>query len=84
MSDSRDELRWMGEKGWKREIEAVCDAFEGGLVGYLTWKISEVFGTKYTAEDEGIQWDELEDSAAWTEIIDMDISDIDDIEGIWC
>ena len=38
----REELEWMRRVGGKREIEAVCETWVGGLVGYLTWKLRRV------------------------------------------
>jgi hypothetical protein len=40
----REELEWMRRTGWKREIEAVCETWVGGLVGYLTWKLRRALG----------------------------------------
>jgi len=40
-SDCRDELRWMKRRNGKREIEAVCETWEGGLIGYLIWKLRQ-------------------------------------------
>jgi hypothetical protein len=34
----------MRRTGGKREIEAVCETWVGGLVGYLTWKLRRALG----------------------------------------
>jgi hypothetical protein len=50
----------MQESNGKREIEAVCDSWNGGLVGYLVWKIKR---TLHVEEDE-MDWigsDDLDD-----------------------
>ena len=42
--DGREELEWMKLSGGKREIEAVCESWVGGLIGYLTWKLRSALG----------------------------------------
>jgi len=33
----------MQDVNGKRDIEAVCDSWEGGLIGYLVWKLKQLF-----------------------------------------
>jgi len=54
----------MRELGFKREIETVCEIWKGGLVGYLTWKLSKVLGlddeiVKVGVEEDHILFDEI-------------------------
>lgn len=51
----------MREVNGKREIEAICDTWEGGLVEYLIWKIKRFL--KYLEEEEnGINLDDLQEN----------------------
>ena len=36
----RMRLEWMKRRNGKREIEAICDTWQGGLISYLIWKIN--------------------------------------------
>jgi len=75
----------MKEHDGKREIEAVCDTFEGGLIGYLTWKLRIALGLEDTQVDtEGIGTEEFEDDEQDLLDIEFDMSDMDDLDCIWC
>ena len=69
------------ENGGKREIEAVCDVFEGGLMGYLTWKIKTALHLNDDQEDNAIALQELD---TISDDLQIDDNDIDDMNGIWC
>jgi hypothetical protein len=58
-ADDRKELEEMRESGFKREIEAVCEIWEGGLVGYLTWKLSKVLGLEENTIEKGVEEDNI-------------------------
>jgi hypothetical protein len=84
----------MKEYNGKREIEAVCDTFQGGLIGYLSWKISESL-TIDTPNAQGIQLEDFEDIQDFKNIYcdisainHLDeanfISEMDNIDEIWC
>lgn len=45
----------MRRVGGKREIEAVCESWVGGVCGYLTWKLKRVLGVDGTGEDGGME-----------------------------
>lgn len=85
----------MREENGKREIEAVCDVWEGGLVGYLEWKIREFLedtGINFMDLDDDIMEDlnsemtdsEMTDSEMTdtTEMMDTETTDIDGIYDI--
>jgi len=42
----------MRVSGGKREIEAVCESWVGGLMGYLTWKLRSALGLSGTGAGE--------------------------------
>jgi hypothetical protein len=64
----------MREANGKREIEAICDTWEGGLVEYLIWKIKKFL--KYWEEEEnGINLVDLEENT-------LDDDEMDGIFGI--
>jgi hypothetical protein len=81
--NDREELRWMREHDGKREIEAVCDTFEGGLIGYLAWKVRTALGVDHEP-DTGIGLEEVEDVVNDSGGVELNISDMSDIDGIWC
>ena len=62
----------MREVNGKREIEAVCDAWEGGLIGYLTWKIKQCL-EHWEEEENGINLVDLHEN----------ILDDDEMDGIY-
>lgn len=64
----------MQEIDGKREIEAVCDTWEGGLVGYLIWKIKQLL-----EEDAGIDFIDLLDNTS----DDLDITETMEMDGIY-
>ena len=64
----------MKDVNGKREIEAVCETWEGGLVGYLVWKIKRVL----LQMEEGRGYDFI-DSQENT----LDITEIMDTDGIY-
>lgn len=64
----------MQEVDGKREIEAVCDTWEGGLVGYLAWKIKQLL-----EEDTGIDFIDLLDNMSH----DLDITETMEMDGIY-
>jgi hypothetical protein len=87
--DGREEVRWMVEGGRKREIEAVCEGFDGGLVGYLEWKIREAlnndegeFGGDGDSEmaDVDMIWDDIDDGSPATIEESMNADDLDFIQ----
>jgi len=81
-TDGRRELRWMlGEGNGKREIEAVCETWEGGLEGYLVWKINRLL-LALQKDDEGIHFEEMCDEDSLIEHTDdmLDINDIMDAD----
>jgi len=49
----------MGVSGYKREIETVCEIWEGGLVGYLTWKLRKVLGLDEETIETGVEGDDI-------------------------
>jgi len=49
----------MGEVNGKREIEAICDTWEGGIVGYLVWKIKQSL-EHWEEEENGINLVDLQ------------------------
>ena len=49
----------MRESGYKREIESVCEIWEGGLVGYLTWKLRKVLGLDQETIEIGVEQDNI-------------------------
>ena len=85
-ADGRREVRLMLERGHgKREIEAVCETWEGGLEGYLVWKITRLL--QLIRDDEGIDFEEMcEDSLMedTDDILDInDVTDTDSCDGIF-
>jgi hypothetical protein len=64
----------MQETDGKREIEAVCDTWKGGLVGYLTWKIKQ-----FLEEDTGIDFIDLQENTP----DDLDITETREMDGIY-
>jgi hypothetical protein len=67
----------MAETNGKREIEAVCDTWEGGLIGYLLWKIGRRMEELNKEDSGGIDSGEL-DEMDMAEV-NPDINDEDDI-----
>jgi hypothetical protein len=51
----------MREVNGKREIEAVCDTWEGGLIEYLKWKIKQ-FLEHWEEEENGINLVDLQET----------------------
>ena len=51
----------MREMNGKREIEAVCDTWEGGLIVYLTWKIKQ-FLEHWEDDEKGIDLVDLQEN----------------------
>jgi hypothetical protein len=85
-ANGRREVRLMLERGnGKREIEAVCETWEGGLEGYLVWKITRLL--QLIRDDEGIDFEEMcEDSLIedTDDILDInDVTDTDSCDGIF-
>jgi len=73
----------MKRKNGKREIEAVCETWEGGLVGYLIWKLRQAFDMDEITLDNmevGIMEEDIEDIGMMN--LDCDIEDFmdDDME----
>jgi hypothetical protein len=66
----------------KREIEAICDSWQGGLVRYLIWKVKEAL-KQLENEEKEIGVDDLrdiEDNDGDMNIDDtVDVSDPDGI-----
>lgn len=86
IADGRRELRWMLDGNGKREIEAVCETWEGGLEGYLVWKLTRLL-TLEKEQEKGIDFDEMyEDTLTGDtdEILDIDdIMETDSFDGIY-
>jgi hypothetical protein len=76
--DCRDELLWIKKVGGKREIEAVCDFWEDGIVGYLYHKLSQEL--EVAMDTDEIDFTELQD-----DIMDEDIGiDLEDTVNDLC
>jgi hypothetical protein len=74
-TDHSAELKWMQEVNGKKEIEAVCDTWKGGLEGYLVWKIKRILGL----EEDDMDWVGSDD---WDEDL-VDIAEfMDDMDEI--
>jgi hypothetical protein len=69
----------MAQFNGKREIEAICDTWQGGLESYLNWKIKRFL--QNTEEDmNGIDFDiSYEDILDFEGIMDLE----DDVDGIF-
>ena len=74
------------EGNGKREIEAVCETWEGGLEGYLVWKLTRLLAMDKQHE-EGIKFEEMcEDTLTGDtdDMLDMnDITDTESFDGIF-
>jgi len=74
------------EGNGKREIEAVCETWEGGLEGYLVWKINRLLPT-LQKENEGVNLDEMLENTLIEETDDKldinDVTDTDSCDGIF-
>src|ERR1700722_7941963 len=67
----------MAETNGKREIEAVCDTWGGGLIGYLLWKIRrkmEELNNDDLGSIDSAEMDEMD-----TAKVNLDINDEGDI-----
>lgn len=69
----------MQDVNGKRDIEAVCDSWEDGLIGYLVWKMKQFFERFEKEGLNGINLDELHEE----ELFDINGGkeiDFDDVE----
>jgi hypothetical protein len=82
-SDCRGELLWMKRVDGKREIEAVCEFWEDGIVGYLYHKLSQEL--EVARDTDEINFTELQDDFIMDEDMGIDLEDtVDDDPWIEC